>query len=157
MTDSTRNVFISHIHEDDAGLDGLKHLLSNHGMTVRDGSIDSSKPNNANSPDYIKSGILSPRINWAGTLIVYLTQETKDSDWVNWEIECAHKMDKTIVGVWERGSHGCELPDALEQFGHAVVGWNGGRIVDAVNGDYEGFNKPDGTPRGPQPIRRHPC
>lgn len=157
MAESTRNVFISHIHEDDAGLDDLKHLLGNNGMTVRDGSVNSSNPNNANSPDYIKSGILAPRINWASTLLVYLTPETKDSDWVNWEIEYAQKMGKTIVGVWERGSNGCELPEALEQLGHAVVGWNGGRIVDAVNGDYEGFNKPDGTPRGPQPIRRHPC
>ena len=157
MVESTRNVFISHIHEDDEGLDGLKSLLSKHDMTVRDSSINSDKPNDAKSPDYIKSSILAPQIQWASTLLVYLTPGTKESDWVNWEIEYAFKQGKTIVGVWEHGSERGEIPDALEQYGHAVVGWNGGSIVDAVNGHYEGFNDPDGTPRGPQSIRRHPC
>jgi hypothetical protein len=60
-----RNVFISHIHEDDHRLTPLKDLLSKAGMNVRDGSIHSDKPNNAKSPDYIKSEILKPRIEWA--------------------------------------------------------------------------------------------
>src|SRR5581483_8034635 len=57
----SRNVFISHIHEDDHRLAPLRALLTNAGMEVRDGSIHSDKPNNAKSPDYIKFGILSPR------------------------------------------------------------------------------------------------
>ena len=157
MTESTKNVFISHIHEDDAGLSDLKALLSKKGVTIRDGSVNSENPNNAKSPEYIKSEKLAPQIRWASTLIVYITPETKGSDWVNWEIEYAKDQGKTIIGVWERGSSGCELPDALEQYGNAVVGWNGDRIVDAVNGDYEGFEEPDGTERGPRPIQRHPC
>lgn len=157
MSKNTRNVFISHIHEDDAGLSDLKNLLSKHGMDIRDGSINSDKPNKAKSPDYIKSEIIKPRIKWASTLIVYITPDTKNSEWVNWEIEAAQKLGKTIVGVWEKGCSGCEVPEALEQFGHAIVGWNGGHIVDAVNGDYEGFNNPDATPRENQNITRHPC
>lgn len=64
MTDEQKNVFISHIHEDDATLQGLKDLLKRNGYEIRDGSIDSSKPNNAIDPDYIKSAILAPRIRW---------------------------------------------------------------------------------------------
>jgi antiphage defense system Thoeris ThsB-like protein len=67
--DNIRNVLISHFHEDDDGLTKLKELLGKNGMTIRDGSINSEKPNNAKSPDYIKSGILAPRISWANTLI----------------------------------------------------------------------------------------
>lgn len=158
MSKGTKNVFISHIHEDDAGLADLKNLLSKHGMEIRDGSINAEKPNNAKSPEYIKSQILGPRIDWASTLIVYITPETKNSEWVNWEIERAFKADKTIVGVWEKGSKGCEVPEALAQYHDAIVGWNGGHIIDAVNGDYEGTNNPDGTSRRePLPITRHPC
>ncbi|MGJ8628772.1 MAG: TIR domain-containing protein [Sulfitobacter sp.] len=157
MPNSTKNVFISHIHEDDEGLGKLKSLLNKHGMDIRDGSINSEKPNNAKSPEYIKSQILAPKIDWASTMIVYITPETKNSDWVNWEIERAFQKGKTIVGVWEYGSKGCDIPDALEKYGDAVVGWAGGNIIDAVNGGYTGFNNPDGSPCKPQPIKRHAC
>lgn len=157
MADQTKNVFISHVHKDDQGLDDLKDLLKSNGMEVRDSSITSDKPNNAKSPDYIKSEILGPRIDWAGCMIVYISPETKNSEWVNWEIERAHKQDKTIVGVWERGASGCEVPEALDKYGHSIVGWNAKKIIDAVNGDYEGFEEPDGTLVPTRPIRRHPC
>jgi hypothetical protein len=49
MTDQTKNVFISHVHEDDAGLGKVKDLLAKHGMNIRDSSINSSNPNNAKS------------------------------------------------------------------------------------------------------------
>lgn len=157
MSSETKNIFISHVHKDDEGLTDLKNLLKGKGMEVRDGSINSDKPNNAKDPDYIKSAILAPRINWASTMIVYISPETKNSEWVNWEIEYAYKHGKTIVGVWERGAKGCEVPEALDEYGHALVGWNAERIIDAVNGDYEQFETPDGTPCPPRPIKRHPC
>ena len=157
MSTKTKNVFISHVHEDDAGLDDLKTLLRSKGMGVRDSSINSDRPNNAQSSEYIKLEILAPRIDWASTMIVYLSPKTKNSEWVNWEIERAHKQDKTIIGVWERGSNGCEVPEALDKYGHALVGWNGDKIIDAINGDYEGFEDPNGTPSRPRSIRRHPC
>ena len=153
-----RNVFVSHIHEDDAGLGDFRDLLRRNGMEVRDYSITSDKENNAKSPDYIKSSILGPRIDACSTLVVYLTPQTKDSDWVNWEIESAFKKGKTIVGVWERGSKGCEVPEALELYKHALVGWNSDKIIDAVNGRFRGTTGPDDVPvLEPIPIERHPC
>ncbi|WP_339113973.1 TIR domain-containing protein [Thioclava sp. GXIMD2076] len=157
MSKGSKNVFISHIHEDDAGLADLKNLLKSKGMEVRDGSINSEKPNNAKSPDYIKSQILAPRIDWASTLIVYITPETKNSEWVDWEIERAREKGKTIVGVWEQGSNGCEVPEALDEYGDAIVGWNADRIIEAINGEYERFEDPKGQPLPPRAIRRHPC
>src|ERR1043166_7956512 len=103
MADEIKNIFISHIHEDDDGLTKLKELANKHGLAVRDASINSANPNNAKSPEYIKNDILAPGINWAGTLVVYITPDTKDSEYVNWEIEYAHKANKRIVGVWAAG------------------------------------------------------
>ncbi len=57
-----KNVFISHVHEDDDLLPKLKALIANAGMEVRDGSITSEKPNEAQSEEYIKREILAPRI-----------------------------------------------------------------------------------------------
>ena len=157
MATHTKNVFISHIHEDDAGLGALKNLLSKNGMDIRDASIDSSSPNEAKSEDYIKSQILAPQIKWAGTFVVYVTPDTKDSNWVNWEIEYAQKLGKRIVGVWAHGAKDCELPQALENYGDAVVGWDSSCIIDAINGESDVWEKPDGGEREVRPIIRHKC
>jgi MTH538 TIR-like domain (DUF1863) len=50
MAEDIKNVFISHIHEDDDGLAKLKELVAKSGLTVRDASINSTNPNNANNP-----------------------------------------------------------------------------------------------------------
>lgn len=157
MADQTKNVFISHVHEDDAGLSKVKDLLAKHGMNIRDSSINSSNPNEAKSVDYIKSGILAPQIHWAGTLVVYVSPDTKNSDWVNWEIEYAHKLGKRIVGVWENGAKDCDLPDALNNYADAVVGWSGNSIIDAINGDCDVWEKPDGSSYQTRPLSPHRC
>ncbi|MEI8153277.1 MAG: TIR domain-containing protein [Hyphomicrobiales bacterium] len=157
MAPQTKNVFISHVHEDDAGLQKLKDLLSSKGVAIRDASIHAGKENSANSPDYIKSQILAPQINWAGTFVVYITPKTKNSDWVNWEIEYAEKLGKRIVGVWAHGENECDIPDALDKYADAVVGWNGDKIIDAINGDIDEWDNPDGMERSPRPISRYSC
>ena len=45
MAEPIRNVFISHKHEDDDGLQQLKRLVREHGMTWRDYSITADNPN----------------------------------------------------------------------------------------------------------------
>nr|VFJ54387.1 MAG: MTH538 TIR-like domain (DUF1863) [Candidatus Kentron sp. FW] len=152
-----KNVFISHVHEDDAGLGELKDLLKRNGMATRDYSIRSDNPNNAHSEDYIKYQILAPRIQQSGTLVVYISPETKDSKWVNWEIEYAQKQDTRIVGVWAHGEKGCEIPKALDDYADAIVGWAGNRIIEAINGKINSWENPDGTPGLSRNIRRYSC
>ncbi|VFT08539.1 Uncharacterised protein [Pseudomonas aeruginosa] len=50
-----RNVFISHVHKDDHGLQKLKDLLAPKGIEVRDSSIHTGKFNNATDEHYIKT------------------------------------------------------------------------------------------------------
>ena len=157
MPDRIRNGFISHIHEDDAGIAKLKSLLENQGMTLRDSSITSDKPNDAHNEDYIKYGILAPQIQWAGTLIVYVSPDTRKSRWVDWEIEYAHKQGKRIVGVWEWGAKGCGLPEALDKYGDAVVGWNGESIADAIVGKSNQWYRQDGSRWARRDVKRYSC
>lgn len=157
MAEETRNVFISHVHEDDAGLVKIKNLLQEHELVIRDSSIHSGKPNNASSPDYIKNEILAPQIRWASTLLVYISPKTKSSEWVDWEIDYAHKQGKRIVGVWEQGASECDVPNALKDYADAVVGWRGKRLVDAITGRINNWENSDGTLSSPIPIKRHPC
>jgi hypothetical protein len=157
MAEEIKNVFISHIHEDDAGLDDLKALIAKGGLDVRDASINSSKPNDAKDPDYIKSQILAPQIQWASALLVYITPETKNSEWVNWEIEYAHKIDKRIVGIYAQGANECDIPEALEKYADDVRGWHSEGIVDAILGNANEWHNPTGELRDPRPIKRYGC
>lgn len=153
----TTNIFISHIHEDDSRLGGLKRLIKSNGMTVRDYSVNSNNPNNARSESYIKSEILAPRINRCSALLVYVSPETRDSKYVNWEIEYAEKKGKQIVGVYEEGQKGCELPESLKKYADAVVGWTGNRIIDAINGKTGDMENQDGSPHPPFVPERFSC
>ena len=157
LAEETGNVFISHVHEDDAGLTDLKSLVASKGFNLRDSSITSDKPNNATSPEYIKSEILAPKIQWAGTVVVYLSSDTCKSEWVNWEIEYAQKQGKRIVGVWDHGEADCDLPDGLEQYADAVVGWQADRVIDAINGTINNFDPQAGAPPAARKIPRHSC
>lgn len=157
MDSDTKNVFISHLHEDDAGLTDLKELVKKGGLTIRDSSINSSNPNNATDPDYIKTQILAPQIQWASTLLVYITPQTKNSEWVNWEIEYAEKLGKRIVGVYAHGAGECDIPEALEKYADDVRGWQSEGIVDAILGNSNEWHSPTGELRDPRPIKRYGC
>jgi hypothetical protein len=152
-----KNVFISHVHEDDKLLQDLKDLLAKNGYEVRDGSIDSSKPNEAESEEYIKAEILAPRIQWAGATIVLISPRTHDSHYVEWEIEYAHKKDKRIVGVWVQGGQDSDIPANLDAYADAVVGWQADRVMGAITGKINNWFGPDGAERAPRVIPRHSC
>lgn len=156
MTERVCNVFISHIHEDDHRLQPLKDMLKGAGCEARDSSITSEKPNNAKNPDYIMNEILKPAIDWAGTMIVLVTPDTKDSDWVQKEIEYAHEQGKNIVGVWDQGEDGCELPQGLEDFADHMVPWDAEQVIDAIFDRIDGWRDPQGNPIS-RSIPHHRC
>lgn len=157
MSEEVKNVFVSHVHEDDDLLQNLKELLKRNGYGIRDASIDSSKPNEAEDEGYIKSEILAPRIKWAGTVVVLLSPETKESKYVEWEIEYAHKEGKRIVGVWAQGAQGVEGPENMELYADAVVGWQADQVMDAITGKINNWYGPDGVEHTARKIDHYSC
>jgi hypothetical protein len=155
-----KNVFISHIHEDDGLLQKLKELVSKAGMAVSDYSINSSNPNEASNEDYIKHEILAPRIRACSTLVVLISHNTAQSHWVNWETKYAIGLGKNIVGVYVQGATDADVPEELGKHAAAMVGWQSERIVDAINGNITGWDDPaTGEPRtsGDWTIKRYSC
>lgn len=151
-----KNVFISHIHEDDHGLGKIKDLLSSKGVQLSDQSISSENPNKAESHNYIKYEILAPRIRECSVLMVYITPDTKNSTWVDWEIQYAQKQGIRIVGVWAHGENECDLPQGLKDYANAIVGWHGNSIIDAINGE-DNWKNPNGAPCTPFPFQHYTC
>lgn len=155
-----KNVFISHVHEDDGLLPKFKELVSKAGLDVSDYSVNSSNPNEASNEDYIKHQILAPRIQACSTLVVLITRETAQSLWVNWEIQYAIAQGKNVVGVYAQGATDADIPEELAKHAAAIVGWQSERIVDAINSNLTGWDDPTtGGPRtsGDWTVKRYGC
>jgi hypothetical protein len=153
---TVHNVFISHRHEDDHLLGELKALLAKNGCEIRDSSVNSAIPNNATAEAYIKS-ILAERIQHSGKIIVLISPDTKNHEWVDWEIEYGNRFpDKRIIGVWGPGAAECDVPAGIEEYADAIVGWNSQAIIDAINGD-DKWETPDGCRRPERNIPRAKC
>jgi hypothetical protein len=153
----THNVFVSHRHEDDAKIADFRDLLKGRDVDIRDSSITAERPNRAKDPEYIKREILGSRIRWAGKIVVIVTPDTKNHDWINWEVNYANMLgEKRIIGVWAHGASGSDLPEALERHADAVVSWNADSVIDALEGA-DNWECPDGTVRPPQALSRLSC
>lgn len=152
----SRNVFVSHVQEDEAHIEKMYALLKDAGFSCRDSSITSQTPNEAQNEAYIKYEVIGPQIEWAGVVVVLLSDKTRDSEWVAWEIERANELGKRVVGIWIHGEAGCELPDALTKYADSVVGWNTERIIAAISGE-DAWECSDGTTMQERNIKRIKC
>ena len=154
MEDETKNIFVSHQHNDADKIESLKDLIGRHGIDMKDSSIYEKKlKNNATNEQYIKQELIKPQIKWAGTVVVLIGKDTAKSDYVNWEIKTAGELGKRIVGVYLQGAKEEDIPKELNEYGHNLVGWNGDKIVRAINGEDMDWEKPDGTPRTTNPMK----
>ncbi|MEZ9494931.1 TIR domain-containing protein [Vibrio splendidus] len=158
MSDNeNKNVFISHYGKDDDSVQGLKKMLSNNGYTLRNSSIDSTKPNQAKNEEYIKS-LLREKMKWAGSAIVLIGPKTHTREWVDWEIELAHRMGKPIVGVFMQGATDSDVPESFEKYGDTLVGWRSDKIIEALDGTYNDWSGSDGAAwKGKYSIERVVC
>lgn len=153
MADEIKNIFVSHQHNDADKIEAFKSLIGKHGINMRDSSIYENKlKNNAKNEQYIKQELIKPQMKWAGTVAVLIGKDTAKSDYVNWEIKTAAEMGKRIIGVYLQGAKEEDIPLALHEYGHNLVGWNGEKIVRAIDGENMDWEKPDGTPRDNNPM-----
>lgn len=157
MATGGKDVFISHHSKDEEHLHKMKELLEKKGYSIRNSSITSDKPNNASSENYIKT-MLSSRIRWASVCVVLVGPETHSREWVEWEIEYAHKHGKRIVGVYCHGGTEADVPEALNKYGAALVPWNADGIMKAISGETNRWCDPSGSDRDPVfDIKRIVC
>ena len=149
-----RHVFISHHHADDRQVDGLTSLLRRNGHEIRNSSIR-AKPANQRRLDEGRVSdrtikrLLRMKMSWASTVVVLIGKKTHTRPWVDWEIGKAKELGKRIVGVFEHGGSENDIPPAFKQYGDALVAWNSSKIVDAIEGRCDPFERPDGREREP--------
>jgi hypothetical protein len=90
-------------------------------------------------------------------MVVLISPDTHNHWWVDWEIEYAHRLGRRIVGVWVHGAAECDVPEALDRYADAIVGWQAERIIDSINGTLNNFESTDGSPRPGRSLTRVTC
>lgn len=163
-TESTRrHVFISHHHKDDATVDKMTKLLEKRDSDTRNSSIRVNKPKNQEKidkglvPESTIRRLLRMKISWAGTIVVIIGKETHSRPWVDWEIQEAERQGKRIVGVWEEGGKDHVIPDNLDAYADAIVGWQADQILGAIDGEIDNWNESDGNAAPPREVERVKC
>lgn len=153
----TKNIFISHHHRDDKSVSDFTALLGGKEYTVRNSSIRVNQNNKERLdkeqvPKKTLERLLRMKMRWAGTVVVLIGSQTHSRDWVNWEIEQAAKMGKRIIGVFMHGGKDADIPENLEKYGDGLVGWNSGKIIDALEGEDVGWCTSTGETRPPVTV-----
>ena len=94
-----RNVFISFAYEDIEEVNLLRGQAKNQKLPIEFNDWSVSAPIDSERAAYIKQKI-SERISQSSLTIVFLSENSPKSRWVNWEIAESLKKGKTVVGVY---------------------------------------------------------
>ncbi len=101
-----RNVFISFAFEDVAEVNLLRAQAKNEKSNLEFNDWSVSEPIDSERAAYIKQRI-GERIGQSSVTVVYVSERTKKSAWVKWEVEESVQRGKRVIGVFP----GTSCPD----------------------------------------------
>lgn len=110
------NLFISFDWEDRAQVNGFRAMLSNPLVNVlnhRDTSVKHDYSEYGNGA--IKNAILG-KIQQSQVTVCLISQKTRNSHWVNWELEQSRLRGRPIVGIVLKGQSVATLQGCPEFF-----------------------------------------
>ena len=128
---SSRHVFISFDHEDMNDVNLLRAQAKNSNSDLEFDDYSLKEPFDSKNADYIKQQIRN-KINFCSVTMVYLSENTASSKWVNWEIEESIKRAKGVIGVYQGDKPPANLPPAFQKYGCKIVKWNHIALMDAI-------------------------
>lgn len=126
----SRHVFISFDHEDLDEVNLLRGQAKNDKMDLQFDDHSVKEPYDSTNADYIKRNIRE-KIDRCSVTLVYLTDKTASSRWVNWEIEESLRRGKGVIGVF-KGTPPTRMPQAFQQNGCKAVKWEHAALVKAI-------------------------
>lgn len=117
-----RNVFISFTTEDMDEVNLLRAHAKNENSDIEFNDHSVRDPYNSDRASYIKEKI-GERIARSSVCVVYVSEKTRHSEWVGWEVEESLRQGKKVVCVHPRGKAPTKLPVWVSKHGIRVVNW----------------------------------
>lgn len=116
-----RNVFISFDHEDERDVNLLRGQARNEDSDLEFNDWSVKEPYDSENAEYIRRNIRE-RIRQSSATLVYLSDKTASSRWVDWEIRESIALGKKVVCVYQ-GQKPASVPTAVTELGLKCVPW----------------------------------
>jgi len=129
---TSSNIFISFVEEDLNDVNLLRGQAKNKDSELEFRDYSVKEPYDSKNADYIKRNIRE-RIKQSSVTLVYLSNSTSKSKWVNWEIEESIKLGKQILAVYKGDSAPKNLPTAVKENNIKTVKWSHSAIMNAID------------------------
>lgn len=125
------NVFISFAMEDEKEVNLLRGQAKKEDSNLEFNDYSVKEPFDSKNADYIKRGIRE-RINQSSVTVVFVSENTAKSRWVDWEIRESVKLGKGVVAVHRGGKSPAMLPSVIKELGIKLLPWNQKEITKAI-------------------------
>jgi hypothetical protein len=129
-----RRIFISFRHTDKTEIELFRGRAKNERTDLDFIDMSLRVAFNSENAEYIKSGI-KKRIEKVSVTVVYVSDNTHESEWVNWEIEESIRQNKGVVVIDGRSDGTKKMPDAVTENrdGVIIVPKNDKEIMRAID------------------------
>jgi len=132
-----RNVFISFVYEDIKDVNMLRAQSKNENSDIEFNDWSLQEPFDSKRAEYIRRGI-TERIRQSSVTLVYISEKTADSKWVNWEINESIRLGKGVKGVYKGNVPPSKLPEAITKNKIQLIPWTQKGIAKAIEKAAEG-------------------
>jgi len=132
------NVFISFASEDLNDVNLLCGQAKNQNSEIEFNDWSLKEPFDSKKADYIKRGIRE-RIRQCSVTVVYVSDKTADSKWVEWEINESISLGKGVVAMYKGDTPPARLPKAVTDNKVPLVPWNQKELANAIKRQSEGW------------------
>jgi len=126
-----RNVFLSFCYEDIDEVNLLRGQAKNEDSNLEFNDWSLREPFDSQNAEYIRRGIRE-RIRQASVTMVYLSNHTASSKWVDWEIRQSIELGKGVIGVYKGDAPPSVLPAACREFAVKLVPWKHHHLSKAI-------------------------
>ena len=125
------NVFISFASEDINDVNMLRGQAKNQTSDIEFNDWSLREPFDSEKAEYIKRGIRE-RIRQCSVTVVYVSDKTAYSKWVDWEVRESIAMGKGVVAMHKGDTPPARLPKAVVDNRAPVVPWNQNELARAI-------------------------
>ncbi|MGC6400330.1 TIR domain-containing protein [Sphingomonas sp. FW199] len=117
-----RNVFISFSMKDIDEVNLVRAHAKNENSDIEFNDRSVREPYNSERAEYIRSR-LKDRINQSSTTVVYVSENTARSQWVEWEVKTSLELGKRVIAMYKGDTPPRNMPSWLKNPSVAKVAW----------------------------------
>lgn len=127
-----RSIFISFAGEDLNEVNLLRGQAKNENSDLEFIDRSLQKPFDSKNAEYIERGIRE-RIRQSSITVCYLSENTAQSKWVDWEIRESIALGKGVIAMYKGVSPPAKIPSAIKEFKIKLVPWDHKKLSQAID------------------------